>query len=217
MGRITSPSFIAELPLRVTPKQESTILIRFEFARQLYNACLGEGLRRLALMRQSKAYQSARLIPKDDDQKDDRKRAFDEVRKTHKFRDYDLQAYAATIKIGWIGSQVVQTVATRAFRAVSQYAYGKRGKPRFKGRGQFDSIEGKQKAVVQWDGKALRWGGLILPAIFPKEGRKGNDVIEYGLKARLKFVRLVRRKLNGKTRFYIQLVCEGTPFQKPKK
>jgi len=216
MGRITSPSFITELPLRVTPKHESTILIRFEFARQLYNACLGEGLRRLALMRQSKAYQSARLIPKDDDHKDERKRAFDEVRKTHQFRDYDLQAYAATIKIGWIGSQVVQTVATRAFRAVSQYAYGKRGKPRFKGRGQFDSIEGKQKAVVQWDGKALRWGGLILPAIFPKEGRKGNDVIEYGLNARLKFVRLVRRKLNGKTRFYIQLVCEGTPFQKPK-
>ena len=150
MGRITSPSFITELPLQVTPKQESTILIRFESARQLYNACLGEGLRRLALMRQSKAYQSARLIPKVD-----RKRAFDEVRKTHKFRDYDLQAYAATIKMGWIGSQVVQTVATRAFRAVFQYAYGKGGKPRFKGRGKFDSIEGKQKAVVQWNGKAL--------------------------------------------------------------
>ena len=216
MGRITSPSFIAELPLRVTPKQELAILIRFEFARQLYNACLGEGLRRLALMRQSKAYQSARLIPKGDEHKNERKRAFDEVRKTHKFRDYDLQAYAATIKMGWIGSQVVQTVTTRAFRAVSQYAYGQRGEPRFKGRGQFDGIEGKQKAVVQWDGKALRWGGLILPAIFPKEGRKGNDVIEYGLNAPLKYVRLVRRKLNGKARFYIQLVCEGTPFQKPK-
>ncbi len=216
MGRTTSPSFIAELPLRVTQKQESTILIRFEFARQLYNACLGEGLRRLALIRQSKTYQSARLISKGDDHKDERKSAFDEVRKTYKFYDYDLQAYAATIKMGWIGSQVVQTVATRAFRAVSQYAYGQRGKPRFKGSGQFDSIEGKQKAVVQWDGKALRWGGLILPAIFPKEGRKGNDVINHGLNVPLKYVRLVRRKLNGKTRFYIQLVCEGTPFQKPK-
>ncbi len=169
MGHITSPSFIAELPLRVTPKQELTILIRFEFARQLYNACLGEGLRRLALMHQSKAYQSRWFIPKGDEHKDERKRAFDEVRKTHKFRDYDLQAYATTIKIGGIGSQVVQTVATRAFRAVSQYANGKRGKPCFKGCGQFDSIEGKQKAVVQWDGKALRWGGLILPAIFLKE------------------------------------------------
>ena len=209
MGRTTSPSFITELPLRVTPKQELTILIRFEFARQLYNACLGEGLRRLTLMRQSKAFQSARLIPKAD-----RKRAFDEVRKTHQFRDYDLQAYAATIKIGWIGSQVVQTVATRAFRAVSQYAYSKRGKPRFKGRGQLDSIEGKQKAVVQWDRKALRWGGLILPAIFPKEGRKGNDFINHGSNAPLKYVRLVRRKLNGKNRFYVQLISEGQPFQK---
>jgi len=214
MGRSKTSSFITELPVRVTPKQESTILIRFEFARQLYNACLGESLRRLELMGQSKAYQSARLIPKGDEHKDERRRAFDEIRKTHKFRDYELQAYAATIKMGWIGSQVVQTVATRAFRAVSQYAYGKRGKPRFKGRGQFDSIEGKQKAVVQWDGKALRWGGLILPAIFPKEGRKGSDVINHGLNAPLKYVRLVRRKLNGKNRFYGQLISEGQPFQK---
>ena len=214
MGCSKTSSFITELPVRVTSKQESTILIRFEFARQLYNACLGEGLRRLALMRQSRAYQSARFTPKDDNQKDERKKAFDEVRKTHKFRDYDLQAYAATIKIGWIGSQVVQTITTRAFRAVSQYAYGKRGKPRFKGRGQFDSIEGKQKAVVQWNGKALCWGGLILPAIFPKEGRKGSDVINHGLNAPLKYVRLVRRKLNGKNRFYGQLISEGQPFQK---
>jgi len=217
MGRITSPSFIAELPLRFTPKQESTILIRFEFARQLYNACLGEGLRRLALMRQSKAYQSARLIPRADGLKDDRKRAFDEVRKTHKFRDYDLQAYAATIKIGWIGSQVVQTVATRAFRAVSQYAYGKRGLPRFKGRGQFDSIEGKQKAVVQWDGKALRWGGLILPAIFPKEGRKGNDVVNHGLNAPLKYVRLVRAQTERKNPFLHTNGVRRAAFPKTKK
>ncbi len=214
MGRSKTSSFITELPVQVTSKQESTILIRFEFARQLYNACLGEGLRRLALMRQSKAYKSARLIPRADGLKDDRKRAFDEVRKTHKFRDHDLQAYAATIKMGWIGSQVVQTVATRAFMAVSQYTYGKRGLPRFKGCGQFDSIEGKQKAVVQWDGKALRWGGLILPAFFPKEGRKGNDVIHHGLKAPLKYVRLVRHKLNGKNRYFVQLVNQGQPFQK---
>jgi len=97
MGRSKTSSFITELPVRVTPKQESTILIRFEFARQLYNACLGESLRRLELMGQSKAYQSARLIPKGDEHKDERRRAFDEIRKTHKFRDYELQAYAATI------------------------------------------------------------------------------------------------------------------------
>ena len=210
MGRAKTPTFTTEFPLRVTPKQESTILIRFEFARQLYNACLGEGLRRLALMHQSKAYQSARFISKGDE----RKVAFGEARKNHKFRDYDLQAYAAAIKIGWIGSHVVQTVATRAFKAVSKYAFGKSGKPRFKGREQFDIVEGKQKAVIQWNGKAVTWGGLVLPAIFPREGRKGNDVLVHGLNSPLKFVQIVRRKMNGKNRFFVQLVCEGLPLQK---
>jgi hypothetical protein len=167
-------------------------------------------------MRQSKAYQSARFNSKGDDHKDERQAAFDGVRKAQEFRDYDLQAYAGTIKIGWIGSQVVQTVAARAFKAVSKYAFGKSGQPRFKGRGQFDSVEGKQKAVIQWNGKAVTWGGLVLPAIFPKEGRKGNDVLIHGLRARLKFVRIVRRKINGKNRFFVQLVCEGLPLQKGK-
>jgi putative transposase len=59
MSRDTTPTFAIELPLRVTAKKETTIFVRFDYARQLYNACLGEGLRRLALMRQSKVYQSA--------------------------------------------------------------------------------------------------------------------------------------------------------------
>jgi len=216
MGRDTKPSFITELPLEVTPKQESSILVRLEFARQLYNACLGEGLRRLALMHQSKAYQSAQYIPKDEKHKKERQVAFGEARKTHGFREYDLHAYAATIQIGWIGSSVVQKVATRAFDAVSMYAFGKRGLPRFKGRGQFDSVEGKQNTVLSWNGKEVVWGGLVMPAIFLDPKRKGNDVINHGLAAPLKYVRLVRRKLNGKNRFYVQLVCEGRPFQKEK-
>jgi putative transposase len=63
MSRATSAAFVTEIPLRVSQKQETTILVRFGFARQLYNACLGESLGRLNLMRQSKAYQSARYVP----------------------------------------------------------------------------------------------------------------------------------------------------------
>ena len=53
-----------------------------------------------------------------------------------------------------------------------------------------------------------------MPAIFLKEGRKGSDVIHHGLNAPLKYVRLVRRQLNGKNRFYVQIISEGQPFQK---
>ena len=216
MSRDTTPTFALELPLRVTAKQGTTILVRFDHARQLYNACLGEGLRRLALLRQSKAYQSAGYIPKTEAHKKERGGTFARIRKEHKFSDYDLQSFAGTIQLGWLGASVAQKVATRAFHAVNRYALGKAGKPRFKGHGQLDSLEGKQNNTIRWDGNQVVWGGLILPVLLPKDGCKGNDVLGHGLAAPVKYVRIVRRKLNGKNRFDVQLVCEGVPYQKPR-
>ncbi len=46
--------------------------------------------------------------------------------------------------------------------------------------------------------------------------RPEDKVIEHGLSCKVKFVRIVRRKLNGRVRFYAQLVCEGHPYQKAK-
>lgn len=60
----TTPSFVTEISLKVTPSQERALNKRFEVARQDYNACLGECLKRLDLMRESKAWQKARLLPK---------------------------------------------------------------------------------------------------------------------------------------------------------
>jgi len=88
MARNSTPSFITELSLRITPNQESTILVRLGFARQLYNACLGEALKRLDLMRQSKAYQSAGYIHKDEAHVKERKEAYGEVRKAFHFNEY---------------------------------------------------------------------------------------------------------------------------------
>ena len=52
------------MPLRVTLPQEQTLQIRFDVARQVYNAWLGEALRRMRLYRQSQAYHQARKIPR---------------------------------------------------------------------------------------------------------------------------------------------------------
>ncbi|WP_049783319.1 hypothetical protein [Mahella australiensis] len=44
-----------------------------------------------------------------------------------------------------------------------------------------------------------------------------NDpVIAYGLSCPIKFVRLVKKTIKGKTRLYVQLICEGIPYQKEK-
>jgi putative transposase len=45
-----TPSFIAEFPLVTTPADQRELSIRLDAARKIYNACLGESLRRLDLM-----------------------------------------------------------------------------------------------------------------------------------------------------------------------
>ena len=64
MPRHKTPSFIAELPLKTTAADEAVLSVRLDCQRQLYNACLGESLRRLKLVRDSRDYQRALAMPK---------------------------------------------------------------------------------------------------------------------------------------------------------
>jgi transposase len=214
MPKVKTPSFICELPLSVTPADERKLLIRLDCARQVYNACLGEALKRLRLLRASPEYQAARQLACGSQK---RTAAFREANVQAGFREYDLHAYATQFSHSWLGahldSNTVQKVASRAFHAAKQYAFGKRGKPRFKGKGGFDSVEGKTNASgIVWREDTVRWLGLELPAILPSK----DEVIAHGLGSRVKFVRLLRRKLNGRNRFYAQLICAGKPFHKAK-
>ena len=101
MARTTTPSFITEIEVALEPGQEKTLLVRLETGRQLYNAVLGESLKRLSLMRQSKGYQATLKIPKKVKAKKSRKmvgnpertQAFKKVREQYGFREYDLHAY----------------------------------------------------------------------------------------------------------------------------
>jgi putative transposase len=210
---IRSDSFITELPLIVSPADEKPLLSCLEAARQVYNACLGESLKRLDLLRQSKVYRAAKRLPRGNS----RQLAFRVANEAVAFREYDLHSWAKQFNHCWIGEHLdintIQKLATRAFRAVQQYGFGKRGRPRFKGRNQMDSVEGKSNVSgIRWREPCVEWLGLKLEAIIDQD----DAVIAHGLAARVKYVRLVRRKLNGRNRFYAQLVCEGRPYQKPK-
>jgi transposase len=217
MSKTKTPSFVLELPLRVTPTQERRLLARLEAARQVYNGCLGESLRRLALLRQSRAYQAARKLPKGPRKARARNLAFREANAVVDFREYNLHAYAAQFNHCWLGEHLdintIQKLATRAFKAVQQHSFGRRGRPRFKGRNQMDTVEGKSnRSGIRWREPCVEWLGLKLEAIIDA----GDPVIAHGLAARVKYVRVVRRKIEGRSRFYVQLVCEGKPYQKEK-
>ncbi|ACK70394.1 transposase, IS605 family [Gloeothece citriformis PCC 7424] len=217
MGKSTTPSFVTELPLVVNSRSEKELLSRFQAGRQLYNALLSEAMTRMNLVRNSQAYQEAKKIPKTETKK--RQKAFQEARIAYRYSDYDLQAYATVVsnQSRWIGSKVdsntQQKLATRAFKASEKVMFGQAKRVRFKVSSRLRSLEGKtNKQGIRWSNNQFVWGKLKLKAII----NPLNLVTQHGLNAPIKLVRILWRELNGKRRWYVQLVCEGKPFIKPK-
>jgi hypothetical protein len=204
---------VCEVPLRVNPAQERILLARLEAARQVYNACLGEARTRVRLVRESKAYQRARTLPPDDPE---RTGLFAQARAQHAFSDYALHAYAQAFGHSWLGdhldSLTIQKLASRAYRAANRLLVGRANRVRFKGRHQLDTVEGKTNTSgIRWCQDHVEWKGLVLQArLDPRD-----PVQAHGLTCPVKYVRLVRRKLGARNRFYVQLVCQGGPYRKP--
>jgi hypothetical protein len=229
MPRATTPSFILEIPLIAGTAEARMLSVRFNAARQLQNAALGEALRRLDLMRERKAYAAACALPKTlgidartgkPRRNPARTAAFHTLRIQFGFSEPEIEAFANQCrKSCWIGDHVGsadgQTLADRAFRAVNNYALGKRGRPKFKRAGELESVEAKKNdACICWidrdkKGEVVRavvWGDLILPAKI----NWNDDYVREALKARTKYVRIVLRPtLQGPT-WAAQLVQEGT-------
>jgi putative transposase len=218
MPRKSIPSFVLELPLSTAAADERALAVRLDAARNIYNAGLGEALRCLELMRESKAWQGARKLPKGQPGSEERKaraKAFRAISAEYGFTRGAIQRFAQRCRDGcWIkdhlGGHDTHTASLRAFRAVEQYAFGKRGRPRFCRFNEYNSIEAKEaKSTIIFRHNAVAYGGLKLPAILdPADAWQVK-----ALKARTKYCRIIRRIIRGRDRWYVQLVQEGlTPL-----
>ena len=197
-----TPTFVCEVPLRVSRAQERTLLARLEAARQVRVTCLGQARQRVRLVRESKAYRHARTLPRDDPA---RKERFREARAQHGFSEYALHDYAQQFGHSWLGehldSLTIQTLASRAYRAANRLLVGKARRVRFKGRHQLDTVEGKTNTSgPRWRGTRVEWKGLELQARLDPH----DQVQAHRLACPVKYVRLVRRKLGERNRFYAQ-------------
>ena len=230
MKRAQTPSFLLELPLRVDWSNEQQMRAHLEAARCLYNALLGEASKRLHKMRTDQEWQSARAIPRS--KKSERAQAFSALRKQYQFSEYDLHEFAKSARTGWIAdhidSTMAQALATRVYQAVNRVCVGKAKRVRFRSRGRgIDSVEGKRNDVGlrfvldpnTGDGGFLLWNTEVIPAIIDWR----DPVVQHGLRQRIKYVRLVRRKASGLqaqgadndgNRYFVQLILEGHPFTK---
>ena len=214
MRRSQSSSFVTELPLVVDSLTERKLLARFQAGRQLYNACLHEAMIRMNLLKNSEAYIKTRKLSKGKA----RTTAFSEARKVYRYSEYDLHSFATLTsnKSKWIAknidSNTQQKLATRAFNASEKVLLGRAKKVRFKVPSRFRSLEGKtNKQGIRLKNNQLVWGKLKITPIIDWL----NPVIKHGLDSKVKYVRILWRELRGKRRWYVQLINEGLPYQKP--
>ena len=131
--------------------------MRLGVCRQLYNACLGEALRRLDRMRDSLDWQRAKALKgKTMAMAKARGEAFQATRAKYGFTSASISAYGTACKNAahWnvgrkrtdprLGAHETQRIAERAFASADMYCFGVRGRPRFKGKGRpLHSLEGK--------------------------------------------------------------------------
>lgn len=235
MPRSPTSSYVCEFEVKATSKDLAMLRSRLEAGRQLYNAILGEGLRRLARMREDPEFEIAKTLPRgitgpnatfqQRSKAKVRKNAFASLREKYGVREYDLHKHPSLAKDCWLRGHLdvntQQKVATRAFKAVERWSLGQIGKPRFKRYGELKSLEGKSNTMgirfrddhIVWKGA---FGTLNLPLILRQEDEVQAQALLAASEGRVKYVRLLCRIIRGKERAFCHLVLEGAPFQKAK-
>ncbi|QKE38130.1 transposase [Ferrovum myxofaciens] len=212
MKRTATPTFVLSIPLVVKPGEDRILIGRMEAGRRLYNATLGEALRRHGLLKQSKDWQHTRTIA-------DKKLRSDEFKRLSKeagFTPAAIITFARTCKneAGWkdrLGSNVTQRIAEQVFAAMQQYAFGKRGRPRFKGASRpLHSLEATTNAAnIIWKPETgcIEFGDLTLPALLPSKTQ--DPYLHQALTNKTKYCRVLWRVVSGSRRWFVQLMQEG--------
>ena len=228
-----TPTFLLELPLVVEQGQTARLRAHLEAGRQLYNAILSVGNKRLRQMRADPAWQAARAIARL--HKQERAAAFSALRQQYGFSEASLHEAVKALRVGWIADHIeavlAQTLATRAYRALNRVCLGQARRVRFKSRGRgLGSLENKRndtgsRFVLQKSEEGqhgyLLWKQDRLPALIDWK----DPVVTHGLAQRMKYARLIRRPASSSqargadasgSRYFVQLALEGKPYHKAK-
>lgn len=150
-----APCHVISVPVGFTPANLALVNRRLEAGRRLYNACLGEALRRCDRVHTDPMFEAAKKLPRGpagSERAKTRLEAFEAVNAAHGFSGAEINAYGSSLRTRanaprlrslsarrrktWmsshVGGQQTQVLATRAFGAVERFGRGQGGKPRFK-------------------------------------------------------------------------------------
>ncbi|MEH0790964.1 hypothetical protein KW882_01525 [Vibrio parahaemolyticus] len=236
MARSKTPTHIVEFPLLATPADVKAVEVRFSFLRQLYNAALSEIFKCHKKLVADQDYQET-LVRYRAARKDENDKLRKEIGKElsvfnekYGVTEAAIQRFTTANKNACcfsdhLDAHTTQTIASRAFKAYSDWKFKGRGKPRFKSwRRAIRSANGKAKSCVRiliGDDKKptrLNWNKLEIPVKLAKKDNQGYEAAALELigKGQWKFCRVLTRKVRGETKLYLQVALAGKSFVKEK-
>lgn len=203
-------SYVVQYELLTTNRDKKSLEKKFNSAKSIYNACLSECLKRLKRLRNNEEYSS---LLKEKSSKE-RNRRLKEIELSLNYSEYDIHKYVKDIRKLYakhIGSHEAQKLATRAFQTVEKLHYHIADKVNFKNRYSNMSVENKTNNTgLRIKDNIVLWNDLKL-----KIKEKRNDI--YNIQSRndkTKYIRILKRKIRRKTRYFVQVIKEGIPSKK---
>ncbi|MCQ6277597.1 transposase, partial [Bacillus sp. V3B] len=220
MTRKSTPTYTIEFPLLHIPvRQQHCLEKKFKIARNVYNSCLGGTLKRHKRVKADPKYRVLLHEPKSKE----RDKQLSDIRLAYGFSEYSLHDFVKPVQHKFkehIGSLEAQKLATRAFQAVEKLHFRKAKKVHFKSFGDDISVENKSNTTgLRYADGCILWGNrptkknpkpknwLCMP-IVPKAN---DEYAHLALMDETKYVRILKREVRGKVRYFVQLIQEGYP------
>ena len=201
-----TPSFSYSYELKIEKYQKDLIDKRLKVGKRLYNLMLKEAFKRQKNFHDYPLYRQFII--------DKSYLELNQIKKLVGFTEYSFHKFMTQLRKPYshlIDSFTAQKIASRAWKAISEYQYAKKGKPRFK---KFiKSLEGKDNSMgIRFINGNLVWGKIKIEVKFNKK----DEVEEYSLTKRVKYCRILKKEIRGKQRYYLQTILEGKALIKEK-
>ena len=199
--------------------QQHRLEKKFKIARNVYNSCLGEALKRHKRVKADQEYRALLHEPKSKE----RDKQLSDIRLAYGFSEYDLHDFVKPVQHKFkenIGSLEAQKLATRAFQTVEKLHFGKAKKVHFKAFDDDISVENKSNTTgLRYADGHILWGdrptkknpkpkNWLCMQIAPKAN---DEYAHLALMDKTKYVRILKREVRGKIRYFVQLIQEGYP------
>ena len=215
---------VLTLPLRTEPWQEKIIETRFRIMEQLKNALIAKELRKLKNLHRTREWKRiAKAISISTDEKEKKQlfRRRTELLRNEGFSEFDFINDMTPMQkhyVEHIAAQIAHRSASDVWRAFEKNLFGSGKMVRFHRRGTLDSIANKKagNGMTLRDGNVIWSGGqspnqvkLIIPYRYPQTSYEQEM-----LNKPVRNMRVVRKWMKNRYKYYLQITLEGTPVQK---